>query len=129
MIEASITVLGRVGNERLILSLGRRSSRQSADEIGHNRPDDDLGLHSNRNAPIVVGKPHPDVALVEEETLERHDDQHTSRFNLAPRTADSLDLLNPHVQSCGFFYRDTRSSSEMTLAVTIIRCAHNRDKR
>ena len=103
MVDASITVLGRVGNERLVPSLGWCRSLQPADEIGHNRPDDDLRLHPNRNAPIVIGKPHPDVALVEEETLERHDDQHAGRFDLTPRTADGLDLLNPYVQLVGFF--------------------------
>ena len=129
MVEASITVLNRVGNERLVPSLGWRSGRQSADEIGHNRPDDDFGLHSNRNTPIIVGKPHPDVALVEEETLERHDDQHTGRFNLPPRAADSLNLFNAHVQFAVFFIVIHIHRQRLTLAVAIIRCAHNRDRR
>src|SRR5262249_59510025 len=64
----------------------------------HNRPNDDLRLHPNRNTPIIGRKPHSDVALVEEETLERHDDQHTSCFNFSPWTTDSLNLLNKHVQ-------------------------------
>src|SRR5262249_6959079 len=75
----------------------RPDSRESCDQIGHNCTYYDLGLHPDRNPPLIGGEPNPDIAFIDEKAFKWHDHKHLCSFSTAPRPLHHLNLGAPVV--------------------------------
>src|SRR5215813_14049913 len=69
----------------------RRPDRESRQQIGHNCTYYDLGLHPDRNPPLIGGEPHPDIAFIDEKAFKWHDHKYLCSFSAAPRPLHHLD--------------------------------------